>query len=753
MERPPASPTRCASPFADPARRARLFAPPDCAEALEEVRSREPRLHAELLGLDPHQRAAVLHGGPAQLIEAQVGSGKTTVLVLRLLWLWRVRQVPLEELAALTFTQRAAGQLRARIAALAPQGPPPEESLRLVGTFHAVARRLLLSELPLGELGYPGQGTIRLLEPAQREALWERLIETHGLRLGDRRRLARRLEAARRGQPLPAELARLRALYEAEKRARGLLDFDDLLTHATTLLRRPALPGSGSRFRAPRWVLVDELQDASPEQLDFLTALGGPRCGWTAVGDPSQSIYGWRGARPEVLQRFARERRAEVLDLPLNYRSTGAIVEGARALLETAEVTATRPAGEPLQVLAHHDPIAEAAWIVERLRALAGQGLAWEELAVLCRLHEQAEPVARALKAAAIPYHQPPQATARELPALAWLRRALLGGLAGRADLVRAALLDRRYGPLAGRRLQALERLDPHDPQLLALRAALDAALPRAHQPGRRAALRVALTWSARLGELPAWFLAHPEEPAALARTLLAHLDVPALLRPASPSFARDHQALEARLARWLTAPDQEHDQEHEQEHEQPSADVSPRLRARLEGEDWAQADPGPGAEEAPATGVTLGTLHAAKGLEWRRVFLIGLNDGVMPLGAARDPAARTEEQRLLFVGLTRARDGVELSWCRMPLVARARGAPSPFLSLLPATPTLPRPDPPASPSAAPRGLRPGQAVRHRRYGPGTVLELSELEVVCRFAQGEKRFLLAGCPLTVVPES
>lgn len=700
---------------------------PDPAALHTEARRAEPALRRELLQLDPHQLAAVLHPGPALLVEAQVGSGKTRVLALKLLWLWRVEGVPLMELAALTFTRRAAGELAARVQALSPE-PLPEPALRFVGTFHAVARRLLLQELPLAELGFPAG--FRLLEPAGREALWERLIEVHGLRVGDRRRLARRLEAARRDEPVPRDLLRLASLYAGEKQARGLVDFDDLLAHATGLLERAPLA------RPPRWLLVDELQDASRDQLRFLERLAAPGARWAAVGDPHQSIYSWRGATPEVLRRFARERRAEVLALPVSYRSTAAILEGARALLPPAPGApgALRPAragGEALRLISHHDPAAEAAWVALRLRELAGQGLAWEEAAVLFRLREQAEPLVTALAAAGIPAREPPPLAPRELPALSWLRRALLAGLLGRGDLCRTALLDPRHGPLAGRRLRALEAVPARDPGLLAVRAALGAASDRARGP-RRAALRSALAWTARLAELPVRLDARDpgEAPGGGAAALLRQLDASTWLRPTSSSFTRDLSAAELWLGRWLERAGQ-------------APDLAAGLAAHLTGDGWAE----PPEEAVGSEGVALLTLHAAKGLEWRRVFLVGLNEGVLPLG--RDGAARDEERRLLFVGLTRARDGVELSWCRSPVVARARGEPSSLLALLPIESGPPSAQFQAAPELA-FAWRAGQAVRHRRYGVGRVLGVEAGDVRCSFAQGEKRFALAGCPLELV---
>lgn len=689
---------------------------PDPA-ALEEVQRADPALHAELLRLDPHQLHAVLHPGPAVLVKAQVGSGKTTVLVLKALWLLRVRGLPPEQLAALTFTRRAAGEVIRRLAAHGV----PAGSLARVGTFHAVARRLLLREL------CPGQPLV-ILDAGERDALWERLIEAHGLRVRERRRLARRIEATRRGLPwgradlAPDDLPRLLALYAAEKRDRGWLDLEDLLERASELL------GVASVVR-PGWILVDELQDASAEQLRFLERLAGPATAWLAVGDPRQSIYSWRGATPELLLRFARERRAETIALPLNYRSTAAILEGARALLPRAgpgDLVAVRPAGEPPSLVAHQDPLAEAAWVAERLLHHHRGGTGWDELAVLFRLREQAEPLAAALGRAGIPCQAPPPPGAREQEAVVWLREALLAGLLGRGERARRALLHPRAGFLLPRQARWLAAVPAADPGLLETRAALAAALARARGPRRARsarALRAALAWVARLAELPAW-LAGAE---GGARELLAHLDVATLLRPTASTWARDLAAVEAWLARWLAR----------------TAGDPFRLAELLARGAWTE-------EEVEAEGrdegerVRLLTLHGAKGLEWRRVFLVGLNDGLLPLGGGTDPEALAEERRLFFVGLTRAKDGLELSWCRLPGLARARGVPSSFLGLLTLAPP-PEPEPVAPPAAWP--WSPGQSVRHRRYGPGEVVSIGSSEVVCRFASGEKRFALAACPL------
>lgn len=349
----------------------------------------------------------------------------------------------------------------------------------------------------------------------------------------------------------------------------------------------------------PRAIIVDEMQDCEARELRLLARLRGPETAFFAVGDPHQAIYGWRGGDPMLFTRAEADFRCRAYTLPVNYRSTRTIVEGARFVLGWQSVTgggtliSARDFGARMVLRRHHNPLSEALYLAERVAQLRAAGVPLPEIAILFRLRAQAQTLREVL-------------TTRGVPCM-----------------------------------------EPEDP---------------------------------------------------------------------------------------------------------------------------------------PADAVRLLTLHAAKGLEFRHVFLSGINDGLLPLRRGAGMIVDDEEERrLLFVGLTRARDGVEISYHAQPHEAGVRGEPSPYLSGLPAAllerddqtpgerPTLtaatdavaepppvvfpsgsPTVDSGASLSEAESPLRPGQAVRHPRYGPGVVLRVTDGTVECEFGKrGTRAFPLALCPLTI----
>ncbi|HXX67493.1 MAG TPA: ATP-dependent helicase [Polyangiaceae bacterium] len=580
----------------------------DLGERLLGIRRDHPKLYASLAQLDEAQLSAVLCDSPSVLVRAPVGSGKTHVLVHRVQFLHRVRAVPLREMAVLTFTNRAAAEIRARILTLGDhERPPAPDELWLVGTFHGVARALLSKALPVERIGY--RPDFEVLDDEECERLLDELISRHHLRIRRRRQVRRRLRVPEDARSHRDDLSRLAALYAEQKRAANVMDFDDLIDHATELLG----PCDANRCEpivpTPSCVVVDELQDCEPRELRFLRTLGGQHTSFFGVGDPNQAIYGWRGSAPEVFSRVKAEFACREQALQFSYRSTRSILEAARAVLglqaETGgELTSVRDVGKRVVLRRHHDPLSEAIYLGERLAALHAEGVPYREMAVLFRLRVQGE-------------------------------------------MLRASLVERG--------VPCVESEDP------------------------------------------------------------------------------------------------------------------------------------------PSDAVRLLTLHAAKGLEFRRVFLSGINDGLVPLGRRRDRVDDAEERRLLFVGLTRARDEVEVSYHARPHQAGAAGEMSRYLSGLPAwlldfqhgPPTSSPPEPmsiraatpdarQATPSADEAGrrapaagfaarpaasdsgsqFRPGQVVSHPRYGRGVVLALSGGTVECDFGKrGQRSFPMVLCPLLTEEES
>jgi superfamily I DNA/RNA helicase len=611
-----------------------------------------------LAGLDPWQRAAAEAPGPV-LVVAGPGTGKTRTLTHRIAHLVVERGVPAEECLAITFTRRAAGEVAERLGTLGA-------GKVLVTTFHGLGLRIVREHAETLGLGTGGRGDgVRVVDEAERLALArEALGDPASFR--DARRL---LELVSRLARDPAQVpddaaAGPLARYRAGKRARGLVDLDDLLALPVALLGGdPALAGAYRR----RWphVSVDEYQDVDPAQYALLRLLCPPDGDLCAIGDPDQAIYSFRGADVGFFLRFSADfPGARTVHLARNYRSTPTILAGALAavapstLVPDRELTAVAAGAGPDRITLHTaaDETAEAAFVVGSVERLLGgsdltsflRGTAdtwhdavhsYADIAVLYRTDAQSRALVDALESAGVPYQKRSHHRLGDQPGV----RELLAVL--RADLHRAA-------SAAG---------DPR-PVLARVRAAAQVAIDRA-------------------GGLPG----------AIGTDDWSRL-VPATARavPADPAGPEDGADPALRVAQLRAAVEL----------------LSPLAERAGVDADRFLAELALGAEvdvwDPRADRVSLLTLHAAKGLEFPVVFLVGCEDGLLPLrfgsgagGSAdagadpRDPgeADVAEERRLLFVGMTRARTHLLLSHARR---RTARGGPreprpSEFLAAIPA--------------------------------------------------------------------
>lgn len=582
-------------------------------------------MDALIAGLDEQQRAAVLAPRGPVCVLAGAGTGKTRTITHRIAQLVAGGHVAPGQVLAVTFTQRAAGEMRSRLRALgaaagagAAAGVGGVQAL----TFHAAARRQLRYFWPrvVGDTGWElldrkfgvvaraaGHAGLRLSNDDVRDVAGE--IEWAKASLIGPEQYPEAVAAAGRDAPLDAaKLAEVYAGYEALK-ARGevaMLDFDDLLLHTAAAIENDAAVAAEFRDRY-RCFVVDEYQDVTPLQQRVLSAWLGERDDLTVVGDANQTIYSFTGASPRYLLDFTRRfPDAALVRLERDYRSTPEVVSLANRVIAAAR---GRVAGSKLKLIGqresgpapvfreHADEVAEAAAVAKAIARLIHDGTAPAEIAVLYRINAQSEVYEEALTEAGIAY----QVRGGE-------------GFFTRQE-IRQALV----------------------------------ALQRAAE---RAAAREA-----------------DGMPLSLPETVRAVLE-PLGLTAEPPSGAKARERWEA-LGALAELVDDEVAQ-------RPDLDL-PGLLTELR----MRAD-----SRHPPTvqGVTLASLHAAKGLEWDAVFLVGLADGTLPISHAlahgADSEAVEEERRLLYVGVTRARIHLTLSWAlaRAP-GGRASRKPSRFLS------------------------------------------------------------------------
>ncbi len=366
-----------------------------------------------LAGLNEPQKQAVLHDGGPLLLLAGAGSGKTRALTHRVAHLIRERGVPAWRIMAVTFTNKAAAEMRERLEALLDAGESP-----WVATFHASCVRILRQEI--GQLGfnrdftiYDDQDQLRLL----RDLLKEQGIAEKSLKP---RAAASYIDSAKnRGyspemllesRPQERQLAELYALYQQRMRAANAVDFGDLILLTVRLFEE--FPEVRRRWQERfEYLLIDEFQDTNRVQYRLVQLLVGPEANLCVVGDDDQSIYRWRGAEVGNILNFDHDfPNAEIIRLEQNYRSTQTIIKAAGNLVghnsdrRDKELWTENPAGEPLHIEAAPDDLEEARFVADEIGRLQCEGFSLRELAVFYRTNAQSRALEEALRGCRIPY-------------------------------------------------------------------------------------------------------------------------------------------------------------------------------------------------------------------------------------------------------------------------------------------------------------------------------------------------------------
>ncbi|GIX35069.1 MAG: ATP-dependent DNA helicase Rep [Lysobacteraceae bacterium] len=620
--------------------------------------------------LNPPQAEAVRYVAGPLLVLAGAGSGKTRVITEKIAHLIVEHGLPAERIAAITFTNKAAREMRERVGKRLRA--ERIEGLQ-VCTFHALGLRFLQIEhaaagLRRGFSVFDADDSMALLRECLPKAARPDAVEAVRALVfrAKNEGLSPEQAAQKAASPREREAAEAYALYQERLAAFNAVDFDDLIRLPLALLAEDPARAAAWRERI-RYLLVDEYQDTNLAQYRLLTLLAGPRGAFTCVGDDDQSIYAWRGANPENLEQLGRDYpNLRVIALEQNYRCSRRILRAANTLiannphLHVKRLWSEHEEGEPIRVWECRDAEHEA----ERVAAEIGflhQTRRWGfgEFAVLFRGNFQSRPVEKALQQLRIPYHLTggtaflDRGEVKDL--LAWLR--VLANPEDDAAFLRAIAAPRReVGATSLARLAELARAAG----MPLSRAAGQPGLLR-QLPARAAA---GLAGFAELIEgLRDYALDHP--PAAVCRETLARSGLLEALRTQckdEASYQRRRGHLEE-LANWLEG----------------GLGGLEALAAQLTL--LGHADRG-----EPGDCVRLMSLHASKGLEFRCVFVIGCEDGTLPHEASLDEGRLEEERRLMYVAITRARELLVLSHSRQ---ARRFGElqrlqPSRFLAELP---------------------------------------------------------------------
>ncbi len=686
--------------------------------------------------LNEEQRKAVTSQSQHTLVLAGAGSGKTRVLIHRLAWLIQVEHISPLSIMAVTFTNKAAGEMRERAQNLL------QVSARSmwIGTFHGIAHRLL--RMHWQEAGL--QENFQILDSDDQYRVLRRLIKEEGLDdaqwparqaqwyINARKDEGQRPDAIEHmGNPITTQWVRIYELYQAYCERAGLVDFADLLLYAHELwLNNPTLL-EHYRNRLSH-LLVDEFQDTNSIQYAWIRMLAGASGSVMVVGDDDQSIYGWRGAQVENVQHFGRDYApVQTIKLEQNYRSTGNILEAANALIAHNEerlgkkLWTAGDEGAPITLYSAFNEQDEARFVVQQVEQWLAKGRRADEAAIVYRTTAQSRLFEEYLLKASIAYR-------------------VYGGL---RFFERAEIKD----ALAYLRLIQ----NPND----------DAAMERViNTPTRGIGQKTlsTLRLQARESSLPLW---------QAAQECIRQNQLPARALAAVNNFMQLISAMRERVENWTLGNQMQAVIEDSQLVSHYEKEPRDKMESRVENlrelvnateafilpaEDeeagmtdlqsflsHAALEAGETQGEAWDDCVQLMTMHSAKGLEFPMVFIVGMEDGLFPhQRSVTEAGGRLEEERrLCYVGITRAQEHLCLSYAE---VRRMYGSenhcrPSRFLDEIPSgliqeiRPRMQVQRPWASPKAPeyrssssnikqdwPFQL--GASVNHKKFGSGTVI-------------------------------
>jgi len=603
------------------------------------------------VSLNPQQRAAVEYCDGPLLVLAGAGSGKTRVITEKIAHLIKRRSLPAAKIAAITFTNKAAREMRERVGRLVSGAAAEGLS---VCTFHALGLKFLQIEHARANLrrGFSvldaddTQGIVKELAPKGAKpdvlfALQSLLSRAKNEGLTPEQAAARATSARER------EAADIYAAYQRRLAAFNAVDFDDLIRLPLGVLETDDEARAGWRERI-RYLLVDEYQDTNSAQYRLVKMLAGERGAFTAVGDDDQSIYAWRGANPENLGELSRDYpKLKVVKLEQNYRCGRRILRAANAVIANnahlfeKKLWSQQDEGPPIRVVECRDDEHEAECVAGAIAHLAEKHKApWHEFAVLYRGNHQSRALEKALRLARVPYHVTggtaflDRAEVKDL--LAYLR--LINNPDDDAAFLRVVNLPRRdigattlekLGELAGTRHLSLLRAAQTDSVLGQIAARSASSL---------------LGFATLVRELAAKAERMPA--ADLVEELIRRVGYAEHIAAQVKESALRERRLEnlKELSEWFRA----------MQKDGAAGDLAAQLALLSHGD-----------RDDPGNAARLMTLHSAKGLEFRFVFMVGLEDGTLPHEGSLAEGRVEEERRLMYVGITRAKDQLTLSYAK----------------------------------------------------------------------------------------
>ena len=708
--------------------------------------------------LNPTQRDAVEHTEGPLLILAGAGSGKTRVLTHRIAHLIDEGLANPDEILAITFTNKAAREMKDRVALLVG----PDSRRMWVSTFHAFCARIL--RVHAEKLGYKREFTI--YDGADQVRLVKRCIVELGKdpKRFNPRSFQAQISSAKNVLMAPDDFLRNTEGYIAENVAEvydlyqrrlyenNAMDFDDLIMQTVALLE--LFPEVRDRYQTRfKFIHVDEYQDTNHAQYRLVNVLAAKHRNLCVVGDDDQSVYSWRGADIRNILEFERDYpEAKIVKLEQNYRSTQTILDAANAVVannasrKPKELWTAGGEGERIRVFAASDEYAEARFVVSEIEKLTGRGEPAREIAAFYRTNAQSRALEDVLVREGVPYQVVGGVRFYERAeikdAMAYL--AVVSNPADSVGLERIINVPKRgLGNTSVAKLQDHARREE-----ITLYDALSEA-PAAGLSGKAAKACASLR-----GLFEGWRVAAREVPPA--ELIGAVLD-----ESGYRGELRDENTIESEsrlenLEELINAA-----REYERVEPEPTLDGFLQEQALYSEQDSVTSEGG---------SVTLMTLHNAKGLEFDHVFVVGMEEGTFPHARSLDEQNLEEERRLAYVGITRARETLTLTHAKLRSNwgEREYRMPSRFLSEIPdeykaggvpvgsasgrggwgmasfGQPTG------GFRRAAPSNVSfsAGERVRHAKFGVGQVVEAGDGKVVVRFGAQERTFVPEMAPLS-----
>ena len=621
-----------------------------------------------LFDLNPEQLEAVYHETGPMLILAGAGTGKTRTITARIAWLVSQGEDP-AKILAVTFTNKAAREMKERIAGMVDAA---DAKAVTASTFHSLCLRILRADAE--RLGY--KANFSIFDESDQMGLIKKIITRVSAK--DEKldpNFAKNFISKAKNNALPIDadtlLGSVFHRYEQELRALNAMDFDDLLGKAVKLLDEHSEAREKWRARV-KYLMVDEFQDTNKLQLDLVNLLvSGQPPNVCVVGDDDQSIYGWRGAEVSNILEFEKHfPNPRIIRLEQNYRSTNAILGAANRLIKNnprrrgKNLWSPKEGGEPVRVIAVPDDRKEAEFVVQEIGAQRDEAkVPWEHFAVIYRMNAQSRLLEDNLRKIKIPYR-------------------LVGG--------KSFFERREIKDLAAYMTILLNPAD--DPALLRI-----IATPPRGIGATTVELALAFSIEKEVSLFEA--LRHPEyletcsrKAAEAIRSFVDEMDA-ARIRVGTPggdaaqilSSLLEGCGYMDDLKRSCKTPDETlNREENVREMLRALGEYQKRSKDGLQGFlDEVSLDREREADKADtATGVTLITMHAAKGLEFPYVFLVGVEDGLLPHERSKTEGTVDEERRLFYVGITRAMKTLVITWCRgrMKFGSSMHCRPSPFL-------------------------------------------------------------------------